>query len=109
MPRRALGVCWFAVLAVVSLIAATARAQGFANQYQEKLPGPPDALPAPPKPVRYVMTISGGISLGAYEAGFNWTLLRHLKRHRAVAAVSSKTTARTAGRQTGRTRRGMPS
>jgi len=88
MPRRALGVCWFAVLAVVSLIAATARAQGFANQYQEKAPGPPDALPAPPKPVRYVMTISGGISLGAYEAGFNWTLLRHLKRHRAVAPGS---------------------
>src|SRR5215203_1671809 len=72
------------VLAAVSLIAATARAQGFAAQRQEKLPGPPQDAPAGPlKPVRYVMTISGGISLGAYEAGFNWALLRHLKRHRA--------------------------
>jgi len=90
MPRRVLPVCLPAVLAVVLLLtAATARAQGFANQYQEKAPGPPDAAPAPPKPVRYVMTISGGISLGAYEAGFNWTLLRHLKRHRAVAPGSN--------------------
>ena len=65
-----------AVLAAVSLIASTARAQGFAAQRQEKMPGPPEAAPAgPPKPVRYVMTISGGISLGAYEAGFNWALL----------------------------------
>ena len=81
MSRRAVQT---AVLAAVSLIAATARAQGFAAQRQEKMPGPPEAAPAgPPKPVRYVMTISGGISLGAYEAGFNWTLLRHLKKHRA--------------------------
>jgi len=72
MPRRAIAVSSFAVLAVVSLLTtATARAQGFANQYQEKPPGPPDAVPAPPKPVRYVMTISNGINLGAYEAGFN--------------------------------------
>jgi len=81
MSRRAVQT---AVLAAVSLIAATARAQGFAAQRQEKMPGPPEAAPAgPPKPVRYVMTISGGISLGAYEAGFNWALLRHLKKHRA--------------------------
>ena len=36
-------------------------------------------------PQRYVMTISGGISLGAYEAGFNWALLRYLKKHRAAS------------------------
>src|SRR5262245_26617013 len=85
MPRRALPVCWFAVLAVNSLLTGAARAQGCANQYQEKLPGPLDAVPAPPNPVRYVMTITGGISRGSYEAVFNLTLLRHLKRHRAAS------------------------
>jgi glucose/arabinose dehydrogenase len=33
----------------------------------------------------YAMTISGGISLGAYEAGFNWAMLRLLKAQRAGA------------------------
>src|SRR5262245_31094401 len=82
MPRRALRACLFAVLALVSLT-ATARGQGFAVQQQQK-PTDPAAPPAPPNPVRYVMTISGGISLGAYEAGFNWALLRHLKRNSAA-------------------------
>lgn len=32
----------------------------------------------------YALTISGGVSLGAYEAGVNWALLRYLKSTRAV-------------------------
>lgn len=36
------------------------------------------------KPVRaHALTISGGASLGAYEAGFNWALLQYLKVQRA--------------------------
>jgi hypothetical protein len=80
MSRRLVRALLFVV---VSLTAARARGQGFAVQRQEKLPGPADDAAPPPKPVRYVMTISGGISLGAYEAGFNWALLKHLKRSRA--------------------------
>ncbi len=30
--------------------------------------------------IPYALTISGGISLGAYEAGLNWTLSRYLKQ-----------------------------
>lgn len=33
----------------------------------------------------YALTISGGISLGAYEAGFNWALIRLLKAQREGA------------------------
>ncbi|MBS2022201.1 MAG: patatin-like phospholipase family protein [Deltaproteobacteria bacterium] len=35
-----------------------------------------------PAPVPYSVTISGGVSEGAYEAGYNWAFLKHLKAHR---------------------------
>ena len=35
--------------------------------------------PAQLTPIPYAMAISGGISLGAYEAGLNWTLVRAMK------------------------------
>ncbi len=35
---------------------------------------------ADPRQIPYALTISGGISLGAYEAGLNWALLRYLKQ-----------------------------
>lgn len=39
---------------------------------------PQVALP----PVSVALTISGGVSLGSYEAGLNWALVRYLKAHR---------------------------
>ncbi|HYV67510.1 MAG TPA: hypothetical protein VE964_14795, partial [Myxococcales bacterium] len=30
---------------------------------------------------RFALTISGGVSLGAYEAGLNWALVRFLRQH----------------------------
>ncbi len=38
--------------------------------------------------IPYALTISGGISLGAYEAGLNWTLLRYLKQGKQGAGDS---------------------
>jgi hypothetical protein len=32
-----------------------------------------------PAPRQIALTVSGGISLGSYEAGYNWGLLRHVK------------------------------
>src|SRR5260370_7058910 len=34
-----------------------------------------------------VLTISGGVSLGAYEAGFDWTLLRFMKMAELLGGV----------------------
>jgi predicted acylesterase/phospholipase RssA len=46
------------------------------------------ALAAPPRDATrrnpYALTISGGVSLGAYEAGINWALLRYLKTTKAA-------------------------
>jgi predicted acylesterase/phospholipase RssA len=40
----------------------------------------PDAEEAPDtSPRRFGMTISGGVSLGAYEAGVNWVLFQHMR------------------------------
>lgn len=38
-----------------------------------------DPLVSQSQRIPYALTISGGISLGAYEAGVNWGLLRHLR------------------------------
>src|SRR5262245_40761855 len=84
MSRLVLVSC---VLVCLTLTSESARAQGFAVQRAEPAAPARPGAPAPREPVRYVMTISGGISLGAYEAGFNWALLRYLKRHRTGAAV----------------------
>src|SRR5258707_8787647 len=34
-----------------------------------------------------VLTISGGVSLGAYEAGFDWTLVRFMKMAERLGGV----------------------
>ncbi len=36
-----------------------------------------------PKSVDFSMVISGGVSLGAYEAGYNWTIIRALHKMKA--------------------------
>jgi hypothetical protein len=42
---------------------------------------PPLATPVSKTlPLARVLTISGGISLGAYEAGYNWAFIRYLKK-----------------------------
>jgi predicted acylesterase/phospholipase RssA len=33
--------------------------------------------------VPFALAIRGGVSLGAYESGFNWALLQYMKKHRA--------------------------
>lgn len=35
------------------------------------------------------LTVNGGISMGAYEAGFNWALIRYLKSHRYLPGTES--------------------
>src|SRR5688572_1887746 len=35
-----------------------------------------------PDVAHHVLTVSGGVSLGAYEAGYNWAFVRFLKQHR---------------------------
>jgi len=37
--------------------------------------------------VKASLVISGGVSLGAYEAGYNWALINMLKREKAVSEV----------------------
>lgn len=41
----------------------------------------PVARAEPLSPRKYTLTISGGISLGAYEAGLNWAMVRIIKKH----------------------------
>ncbi|MDI1430684.1 patatin-like phospholipase family protein [Polyangium sorediatum] len=55
---------------------------------------PPTSRPPPEQPTketpsdahRYGLTVSGGISLGAYEAGLNWALVRGLRARRYEAS-----------------------
>src|SRR5262245_31592929 len=47
------------------------------------------AVPEPRE--RIGLVVSGGISLGAYEAGVNWALVRYIKRHRPGVAHSGPT------------------
>ena len=71
--RRMAGL--LAMGAAMALLFGGARdgaAQGFGLGSEGKIGQSPD---------RYVLTISGGISLGAYEAGLNWALVRYLKLH----------------------------
>jgi hypothetical protein len=41
-----------------------------------------DEAPAPPGPLTepHALVLSGGVSLGAYEAGLNWALVTHMRR-----------------------------
>ncbi len=62
---------------LLGLVAAASPHQGFVDRPAE----PPPAVPAPPAaPPRDVLVVSGGISLGSYEAGSNWATVRLLKR-----------------------------
>lgn len=65
------------VAAPEATVEATAPAPS-AEPLLGKAPGVP-----PTKERRIVLTISGGISLGSYEAGLNWALLRLIKASRS--------------------------
>jgi len=41
-----------------------------------------NATPLPSSEKPFALTISGGISLGVYEAGLNWVLVENLRKHR---------------------------
>lgn len=60
-------------------------------------PAPPPAPPAPSSPRRVSLTIAGGVSLGAYEAGVNFAIVAGLRRmrarHEAVLEVATGASA----------------
>ncbi len=62
------GVGWCRIVTVVCAAAGIARADE-----------PAAAPAAPPALRRYSLTVRGGVSLGAYEGGINWALLRALE------------------------------
>jgi len=40
--------------------------------------------------VPFALAIRGGVSLGAYESGFNWALLQYMKKHRAESKTRTE-------------------
>lgn len=50
---------------------------------------------------RFVLTISGGISLGAYDAGRNWVIMRNLHAARATRADGDETLGAVTGASAG--------
>lgn len=50
---------------------------------------------------RFVLTISGGISLGAYDAGRNWVIMRDLHAHRSNRSDANEVLAAVTGASAG--------
>ncbi len=72
-PRRsALRVATLAVALALALAPAAARSEGSSTGLSER---PDDAV---------TLTVRGGVSLGAYEAGLTWGIVRFLKTARAA-------------------------
>ena len=40
--------------------------------------------------IPFALAIRGGVSLGAYESGFNWALLQYMKKHRAESKTRTE-------------------
>jgi predicted acylesterase/phospholipase RssA len=74
MPRARppVGLRWWVRLLVVAVCCAAGGARA------ADLPAPA-ALGTAATPQRYSLTVRGGVSLGAYEGGINWALLRILE------------------------------
>lgn len=51
------------------------------------------------KPLPFALTISGGISLGSYEAGVNWALVKYLKQLSTASSTSGVNEAKEADRR----------
>ncbi len=58
-------------------------------------------LYAKPKKIDFSMVISGGVSLGAYEAGYNWAIIRILSQMRAKSLLSKPQLRSVAGASAG--------
>jgi hypothetical protein len=56
------------------LVAVVCAAAGIARAGE-----PAAGVSPPPAPQRYSLTVRGGVSLGAYEGGITWALLRALE------------------------------
>jgi len=67
--------CWSAHLLVVTVCCAAAVCGAAGALRAADLPAPATAQ----APQRYSLTVRGGVSLGAYEGGINWALLRVLE------------------------------
>ena len=68
-------------VARAGLVAAVAALVGGGGRRAHADPPAPESTDAQP----YALTISGGVSLGAYEAGVNWALLEVLRSAPATA------------------------
>jgi predicted acylesterase/phospholipase RssA len=88
------GAASLAALVAVAALATPARAQPSPGVALAAVAAPPPPAaaaeaPRPPEPKPWALTVRGGVSLGAYEAGLSWASLRLFRKREASDAEAA--------------------